>query len=125
MVLEEQHAEALFVCYTKCSTCAKARKWLNEHHINFHERDIKTDNPTAEELTLWHNLSGMPIRRLFNTSGQLYRQLNMKDRLPSMSTEEAVAILSTDGMLVKRPILVQGQQVLVGFNEEAWSGALL
>lgn len=117
--------EALFVCYPKCSTCAKARIWLNEHHVDFHERDIKTDNPNAQELTLWHKLSGLPIRRFFNTSGQSYRSLGMKDRLPSMSLEEAVELLSTDGMLVKRPILIQGRRVLVGFREEAWAEALL
>jgi arsenate reductase len=117
--------DALFVCYPKCSTCAKARKWLDEHQIDFHERNIKTDNPSTQELSLWLKLSGLSIRRFFNTSGQSYRALDMKDRLPSMSIEEAVATLSTDGMLVKRPILVSGSQVLVGFHEDTWSEALL
>jgi arsenate reductase len=122
---EGQQSPATFVCYPKCSTCAKARAWLHEHHIAFDERDIKTDNPTQAELTLWHNLSGLPIRRMFNTSGQSYRRLDMKNRLPSMSVEDAVEVLSTDGMLVKRPILLRDHQVLVGFNEETWSQALL
>ncbi len=115
----------LFVCYPKCSTCKKAQAWLDAHGIAYTVRDIKTQNPTLEELRQWHNLSGLPLKRFFNTSGQQYRALALKDKLPSMTEEEQFALLSTDGMLVKRPILVAEDKVLVGFREAEWSSALL
>lgn len=115
----------LFVCYPRCSTCAKARAWLNAHGISFTERDIKTDNPTFEELSAWHKASGLPIRRFFNTSGQLYRALKVKDELPGMSDDEALRLLATNGMLVKRPIVVSAHKMLVGFAPTAWETALL
>lgn len=110
----------LFVCYPKCSTCGKARKWLEENSISYEERDIKTENPTEEELKTWHRQSGLPLKRFFNTSGMIYRQMNLKDKLPTMSEEEQYQLLATDGMLVKRPILVDGQKVLVGFRKKEW-----
>ncbi len=115
----------LFVCYPKCSTCKKAQAWLDAHGIAYTVRDIKTQNPTLEELRQWHSLSGLPLKRFFNTSGQQYRALALKDKLPSMTEEEQFALLSTDGMLVKRPILVAEDKVLVGFREVEWSSALL
>lgn len=115
----------LFVCYPKCSTCKKAQAWLDTHGIAYTVRDIKTQNPTLEELRQWHSLSGLPLKRFFNTSGQQYRALALKDKLPSMAEEEQFALLSTDGMLVKRPILVAEDKVLVGFREAEWSSALL
>lgn len=115
----------LFVCYPKCSTCKKAQAWLDAHGIAYTVRDIKTQNPTLEELHQWHSLSGLPLKRFFNTSGQQYRALALKDKLPSMAEEEQFALLSTDGMLVKRPILVAEDKVLVGFREAEWSSALL
>jgi arsenate reductase len=113
----------LFVCYPKCSTCAKARKWLQDHNINFTERDIKTDNPTEAELRTWHATSNLPLKRFFNTSGIQYRELNIKDKLPSMTTDETFALLATDGMLVKRPLLIGDDFVLVGFKQEQWEEA--
>lgn len=115
----------LFVCYPKCSTCKKAQAWLDAHGIAYTVRDIKTQNPTLEELRQWHNLSGLPLKRFFNTSGQQYRALALKDKLPTMAEEEQFSLLSTDGMLVKRPILVAEDKVLVGFREAEWSSALL
>jgi arsenate reductase len=97
---------------------------MDEHAVQYTERDIKTDNPNVEELTRWYHDSGLPIRRFFNTSGQLYRAMNLKDKLPGMSDEEALEILSTDGMLVKRPIVVSANGILVGFQPEAWEKAL-
>lgn len=114
----------LFVCYPKCSTCGKARAWLEEHAIAFDERDIKADNPTLAELRAWHAASGLPLRRFFNTSGMLYRELALKDKLPEMSEDEMLELLATDGMLVKRPILVGDGFVLVGFREKEWAGQL-
>ena len=113
-----------FICYAHCSTCAKARVWLREHDVPFRERDIIGDNPTLEELTRWHRASGLPIRRLFNTSGQRYRALHLKEKLPDMSDDEALALLATDGMLVKRPIIVSANKFLVGFQPRAWHDAL-
>ncbi|MFT8703881.1 arsenate reductase family protein [Bifidobacterium aquikefiricola] len=114
-----------FVCYTPCSTCAKARVWLNDHDIPFNERDIKGDNPSASELKSWWEISGLPLKRFFNTSGQAYRSLNMKDRLPRMSSEEALEVLASNGMLVKRPIVVSANNILVGFRPEQWQDTLL
>mgnify|MGYP002801154435 CR=1 FL=1 len=110
----------LLVCYPKCSTCKKAEKWLEAKGIDFEKRDIKTENPSAEELKEWHQKSGLPLKRFFNTSGNLYKEMKLKDRLPEMSEEEQIQLLSTDGMLVKRPILVDGDAVLVGFKEKEW-----
>ena len=113
------------LCYPKCSTCKKATKWLDEHSIPYEYRDITLQNPTSEELAAWHARSGLPNRRLFNTSGMLYRQMGLKDRLPGMSDEECYQLLSTDGMLVKRPLLVGADLVLVGFREAEWEQRLL
>ncbi|MCC2727096.1 arsenate reductase family protein [Blautia massiliensis] len=110
----------LFVCYPKCSTCKKARKWLDESNVEYTLRDIKTDNPTAEELKTWWKISGLPLKRFFNTSGNIYKEMKLKDKLPEMSEEEQLALLATDGMLVKRPILVGEDKVLVGAKEKEW-----
>ena len=110
----------LFVCYPKCTTCQKAKKWLTEKGISFEERDIKTENPTKEELEAWYKKSGLPLKRFFNTSGILYKEMKLKDRLPEMPEDEQLTLLSTDGMLVKRPILISDEQVLVGFKEKEW-----
>ncbi len=110
----------LFIEYPPCSTCQKAKKWLEEHGCAFESRNIKAENPTFEELSDWHRRSGLPLSRFFNTSGLLYRSMNLKDRLPSMSEEEQLRLLATDGMLVKRPILLSGDRVLVGFRPGAW-----
>ena len=114
----------LFVCYPKCSTCQKAKKWLEQNKIEFEERHIKEDNPTLEELKEWHRRSGLPLKRFFNTSGLKYKELQLKDKLPTMSEEEQYALLATDGLLVKRPILVCEDRVLVGFREAEWKEAL-
>ena len=113
-----------FICYPKCTTCKKAQTWLEEKGFEYELRDIKTDNPTLEELREWHRKSGLPLKRFFNTSGQLYRSMELKDKLPSMSDNEQLDLLSTDGMLVKRPILVCGDTVLVGFREKEWDEKL-
>ncbi len=115
----------LFICYPKCTTCQKAKKWLEAHGIAFEERHIAEDNPTAEELKAWQTKSGLPLKRFFNTSGMKYRDLALKDKLPAMSDEEQLALLATDGMLVKRPILVTDKTVLVGFKEAEWEQAVL
>ncbi len=115
----------LFVCYPKCSTCKKAQAWLDAHGLTYQVRDIKTQNPSEEELRQWHSQSGLPLKRFFNTSGQQYRALELKDKLPTMTEEEQYALLATDGMLVKRPILLTGSKVLVGFKEAEWAAALL
>lgn len=110
----------LFVEYPKCSTCKKAKKWLDEHAVSYTDRNIKEDNPSAEELKQWHERSGLPLKRFFNTSGMLYREMGLKDKLPAMSEEEQIALLASDGMLVKRPVLVTEDQVRVGFREKEW-----
>ncbi len=110
-----------FVCYEKCSTCKKARDYLNANAVAFTERDIKGNNPTKDELTAWFRLSGLPIRRLFNTSGMLYRELGLSAKIDAMSEDEALALLATDGMLVKRPILVGDDFALFGFRETEWA----
>ena len=109
-----------FICYPKCSTCQKAKKWLDDNGIEYELRDIKTDNPTLDELTLWYEKSGLPLRKFFNTSGLLYKSMELKDKLPGMSEEEMLQLLSTDGMLVKRPLLIGEEIVLVGFKEADW-----
>ena len=113
-----------FVCYPKCTTCQKARKWLDENRIAYQFRNIKTDHPTFDELTAWHQASGLPLRKFFNTSGLQYKALNLKDKLPTMSEDEQMALLSTDGMLVKRPILVGEDFVLTGFRQAEWEEKL-
>ena len=115
----------LFVCYPKCSTCGKARTWLEANGFGFTERDIKLDNPTAEELRTWHEKSGLPWKRFFNTSGQLYRSMGLSGKVDSMDEDEIVSLLASDGMLVKRPILVTDSAVLVGFREKEWTEKLL
>ncbi len=114
----------LFICYAKCTTCQKARKWLDENKIDYDERPIKEQNPTADELLTWQRQSGLPLRKFFNTSGMLYRDLNLKDKLPTMTDEEMLALLATDGMLVKRPLLVTDSAALPGFKPDAWAKAL-
>ncbi|WP_286147667.1 arsenate reductase family protein [Neopoerus faecalis] len=114
----------LFLCYPKCSTCQKAKAWLDERGISYELRDIKTDNPTAEELTLWYRKSGLPLKKFFNTSGLQYKALGLKDKLPDMSEAEQLALLATDGMLVKRPLLVGDSFVLTGFRAAEWEAAL-
>lgn len=110
----------LFVNYPKCTTCIKARKYLEEKGIDFIDRDIKNDNPTYEELKSWHEKSGLPLKRFFNTSGMAYRALGLKEKLPGMSEEEQLNLLASDGMLVKRPILISENAVLVGFKQAEW-----
>lgn len=110
----------LFVCYPKCSTCKKAENWLKENGISCQLRDIKLENPQKEELREWYQKSGLELKRFFNTSGMRYKELKLKDRLPSMSDEEKLELLATDGMLVKRPIFVNEECVLVGFREKEW-----
>lgn len=114
----------LFVCYPKCSTCRKARNWLDENNAQYTERHIVEDNPTFEELKEWHDKSGLPVKRFFNTSGMLYRDMKLKDKLPQMSEEEQLELLASNGMLVKRPIAVDGDTVLVGFKEADWAEKL-
>lgn len=114
----------LFVEYPKCTTCQKAKKWLDENKIEYEDRHIKEKNPTIDELKEWHKKSGLPLKKFFNTSGLLYKELKLKDKLPTMSEEEQYELLASDGMLVKRPIIVKGDQILVGFKAEAWEAAL-
>ncbi len=110
----------IFVCYPKCTTCQKAQKWLDLQGIQYEIRDIKSDNPSYDELKAWFSASRMPLRKFFNTSGLLYKSLGLKEKLPTMSEEEQLKLLATDGMLVKRPILVSDAFVLVGFKENEW-----
>ena len=111
--------------YQKCSTCKKAVSWLKEHEISYEDRPIKEQNPTKEELTIWYRKSGLPLKRFFNTSGNLYKELKLKDKLPEMSEDEQLTLLATDGMLVKRPLLVTEDDILVGFQEQEWEEKLL
>ena len=113
-----------FICYPKCTTCQKAKKWLNDNKIEYRLRDIKWDNPSIKELTTWHKTSGLPLKKFFNTSGLLYKSMELKDKLPNMSEEEQLKLLATDGMIVKRPIVVGKNFVLVGFKESEWSEKL-
>lgn len=110
----------LFIEYPKCSTCQKARRWLEENGIEYTSRHIKEDRPKEEELKQWHEKSGLDIKRFFNTSGNLYKEMQLKDKLPSMTLEKKYELLATDGMLVKRPLAVAGDKVLVGFRETEW-----
>lgn len=114
----------LFVEYPKCTTCKKAKKWLEENGVEFTDRHIAEENPTKEELTAWYQKSGLPLKRFFNTSGLKYKELNLKEKLPSMSEEEQLELLSTDGMLVKRPVLVGEDFVTTGFKEDTWKELL-
>lgn len=114
----------LFICYPKCTTCQKAKAFLAEHGVEFTLRDIKLDRPTREELKQWHETSGLPLKKFFNTSGLQYKALNLKDRLPGMSEEEQLDLLACDGMLVKRPILVGEDFVLAGFKQDQWEEKL-
>ena len=114
----------VFLCYNKCTTCQKARKWLDEQGIAYEERPIKEQNPTAEELQQWHQRSGLPLKKFFNTSGLLYKSLGLKDKLASMSEQEQYDLLATDGMLVKRPMLIEDDFVLVWFRQPEWGAKL-
>ena len=113
-----------FICYPKCTTCQKARKWLDGNQIEYELRDIKTNNPSLKELTAWHKLSGLPLKRFFNTSGLLYKSMDLKNKLPTMTDAEMLALLATDGMLVKRPLLISDSFVFVGFKEADWEAHL-
>ncbi len=113
-----------FICYPQCSTCQKARKWLEEKGIPYEFRDIKGENPTAEELKQWHDLSGLPLRKCFNTSGLLYKSMDLKTKLPTMTEGEMLALLASDGMLVKRPLAIGDAFVLLGFRESEWEEKL-
>lgn len=115
----------LFVNYPKCSTCRKAKRWLNDNKFEFEDRDIKLNNPTKEELKKWYEMSGLDIKKFFNTSGVLYRELSLKDKLNDMSLDEKLKLLASDGMLVKRPILVSENKVFVGFKEEEWRSLIV
>ena len=110
-----------FICYPKCTTCQKAKKWLDDNKIEYEFRDIKLDNPTLDELTAWYKQSGLPLKKFFNTSGLLYKSLDLKNKLPTMTDDEMLKLLATDGMLVKRPLLIGDDFVLVGFKEAEWS----
>ncbi len=114
----------LFLEYPSCSTCKKAKAWLEAHNLAFTDRHIKENNPTYEELKQWYTRSGLPLKKFFNTSGLKYKELNLKDRLPGMTEEEQIALLATDGMLVKRPIVVKDSIVLTGFKEAEWEKLL-
>lgn len=115
----------LFICYPKCTTCQKAKKWLNENKIEYTERHIVEDSPSYEELKEWYEKSGLALKKFFNTSGLLYKEMQLKDKLPTMSEEEQLKLLSTNGMLVKRPLVIDGDHVLVGFKEAEWEKTIL
>ena len=115
----------LFICYPKCSTCQKAKRWLDENNIDYTERHIVETNPTYDELKEWYSKSRLPLKKFFNTSGLLYKEMQLKDKLPTMSEEEQLSLLATNGMLVKRPLLVKDNMVLVGFKEVEWSEKVL
>ena len=110
-----------FICYPKCSTCQKARKWLDDNKIPYEVRDIKQDNPTFDELAAWYKMSGLPLKKFFNTSGLLYKSLDLKNKLPIMTEDEMLNLLASDGMLVKRPLLIGEGFALVGFKETEWA----
>ena len=113
-----------FLCYPKCTTCKKAQAWLNDNGISYDYRDIKTENPSEAELRAWHEKSGLPLKKFFNTSGLQYKALQLKDKLPTMTEDEMFTLLATDGMLVKRPMLITDETVLVGFKEADWAALL-
>lgn len=114
-----------FICYPKCTTCQKAKKWIEDNNIEYELRDIKLDNPTYAELAAWYKQSGLPLKRFFNTSGLLYKSLDLKNRLAGMTDDEMLNLLSSDGMLVKRPLLIGDDFVLLGFKETVWKDAIL
>lgn len=114
----------LFIEYPKCTTCQKAKKWLEENHIDYTERHIVENNPSYDELKEWHEKSGLPLKKFFNTSGLLYKELQLKDKLPAMSEEEQLQLLASNGMLVKRPLIVDGELVLTGFKEADWAAKI-
>ena len=113
-----------FICYPKCTTCQKAKKWLDDKGVSYELRDIKENNPSETELREWYKNSGLPLKKFFNTSGLLYKSLELKNKLPDMTDDEQIKLLATDGMLVKRPILVDGKKVLVGFKEKEYEELL-
>ena len=114
-----------FICYPKCTTCQKARKWLDDNKIEYEFRDIKLDNPTLDELPEWHKKSGLPLKKFFNTRGLLYKSLDLKNKLPTMTADEMLNLLASDGMLVKRPLLIGDSVVLVGFKEAEWRAVFI
>ena len=114
----------LFICYPKCSTCKKAKKWLDENHLNYTERHIVEENPSYDELKEWVSKSGLPLKKFFNTSGLLYKEMKLKDKLPTMSEDKQLQLLATNGMLVKRPLVIGDEAILVGFKENEWSEKL-
>ncbi len=114
----------LFLCYPRCSTCQKAKKWLEEHNIEFTERHIVEEKPNYDELQMWYKRSGLPLKKFFNTSGLVYKEMKLKDKLPAMSEEEQLKLLATNGMLVKRPMVISEDKVLVGFKEAEWEKLL-
>lgn len=118
--MKQEDNGMLFLEYPPCSTCKKAKKWLDDNGISYEARHIKENNPTYEELKAWHEISGLPLKKFFNTSGLLYKSMNLKDKLPTMTQEEQLRLLASDGMLVKRPIAVKGGVVLTGFKESEW-----
>lgn len=125
---KETKMSYLYLEYPKCTTCKKAKKWLVDHAVEFEARDIKEMNPSVEELTNWYEImkkNGVPLKKLFNTSGILYKEMQLKDRLPEMTEEEQIALLSTNGMLVKRPLVIMGDKVLIGFKETEWESQLV
>ena len=115
----------LFIYYPKCTTCMKAKKWLDDQHIDYTERHIKEENPSVAELQTWHQQSALPLKKFFNTSGLLYKSLQLKDKLPYMTDDEIYSILSSDGMLVKRPLIIMQNKILIGFKEKEWEENLL
>ena len=124
MINEKETIMLKFICYPKCTTCQKAKKWLDDNNIEYELRDIKESNPTFEELSEWYKMSGLPLKKFFNTSGLLYKSMGLKDRLSAMPEEEQLKLLATDGMLVKRPLLIGKDFVLVGFKEKEWGEKL-
>lgn len=122
---EKGDTNMLFLEYPKCSTCKKAKKWLDEHQVAYDDRHIVEENPTFEELKDWHGRSGMSLKKFFNTSGMLYKEMKLKDKLPTMSEEEQLQLLATNGMLVKRPLIVDGNTVITGFKEAEWTEKLI
>ena len=124
MINKKEDIRLLFLEYTKCSTCQKAKKWLDEHQISYEDRHIVENNPTFEELKDWYERSGLPLKKFFNTSGMLYKEMKLKDKLPEMSEEEQLKLLATNGMLVKRPLIVDGDRVLTGFKMAEWETLL-
>ena len=124
MINKKEATRMLFLEYPKCSTCQKAKKWLDEHQISYEDRHIVENNPTFEELKDWYERSGLPLKKFFNTSGMLYKEMKLKDKLPEMSEEEQLKLLATNGMLVKRPLIVDGDRVLTGFKMAEWETLL-